>query len=71
MSPDPTDGREYKMALARTRQAVAVHKAMQFNAQGSPARCAGPLVPCHQAAVSLQLGIAVAGLRAATLEAPS
>ena len=49
MSPNPTDGREYKMALARTRQAVAVHKAMQFNAQGSPARCAWPLLPtrCH------------------------
>lgn len=45
MSPNPTDGREYKMALARTRQAVAVHKAMQFNAQGSPARCAWPLLP--------------------------
>jgi hypothetical protein len=42
MSANPLDGREYKMALARTRQAVAVHKAMQFNAQGSPARCAAP-----------------------------
>ena len=57
MSPNPTDGREYKMALARTRQAVAVHKAMQFNAQGSPARCAWPLAPYYQLAVSLQLGL--------------
>lgn len=40
MLADPLDGREYKMALARTRQAVAVHKAMQFNAQGNPARYA-------------------------------
>ena len=54
MSPNPTDGREYKMALARTRQAVAVHKAMQFNAQGSPARCAGLLPPCHELAIALQ-----------------
>lgn len=38
MASDPLDGREYKMALARTRQAVAVHKAMQFNEQGNPAR---------------------------------
>jgi hypothetical protein len=60
MSPNPTDGREYKMALARTRQAVAVHKAMQFNAQGSPARSAGLLQPCHQLAVALQPDIAVA-----------
>ncbi len=38
MSQEPMDGREYQMALARTRQAVAVHKAMQFQTQGNPAR---------------------------------
>lgn len=32
------DKPDYQAALARTRQAVCVHKAMQFRSQGSPAR---------------------------------
>lgn len=47
MASDPLDGQEYKMALARTRQAVAVHKAMQFNEQGNPARCFQPCSLCR------------------------
>ena len=35
---DPYQSRDYEMALARTRQAVAVHKAVQFMNEGSPAR---------------------------------
>ena len=34
----PLDGKAYEMALARTRQAVSVHQAMQFQRQGNPAR---------------------------------
>lgn len=32
---------EYKMALARTRQATAIHRAIGFLNTGSRARCAG------------------------------
>lgn len=44
---DPLDGQEYKMALARTRQAVSVHKAMIFQSQGNPARCPPPFLRTH------------------------
>jgi hypothetical protein len=48
------------MALARTRQAVAVHKAMQFNAQGSPARCVGLLPPSQELVDALRPAAVVA-----------
>lgn len=35
------------MALARTRQAVSVHKAMIFQSQGNPARCPPPFLRTH------------------------
>ncbi len=36
------DGKAYEMALARTRQAVSVHQAMQLQRQGNPARYPEP-----------------------------
>ncbi|KAK9803989.1 hypothetical protein WJX72_011066 [[Myrmecia] bisecta] len=35
---DPSDTKEYQKALARTRQAVSVHKALGFMTAGTPAR---------------------------------
>jgi len=37
---NPLESSEYKVALARTRQAVSVQKAIQLKNAGSQARCA-------------------------------
>lgn len=36
---DSLGDKAYELALARTRQATAVHKAVQFRGEGNPARC--------------------------------
>ena len=36
---NPQESQEYKIALARTRQAVSVQKALQLKNEGSQARC--------------------------------
>jgi hypothetical protein len=41
---DPLQSEEYQLALARTRQAVATHKAVDFMQVGSQARCVMPFL---------------------------
>ena len=46
------------MALARTRQAVSVHKAMIFQSQGNPARCPHPFHACTHTCMRILLAVA-------------
>ena len=52
----PLDGKAYEMALARTRQAVSVHQAVQFQRQGNPARS---VAYSHQMLFCILLGLLV------------
>lgn len=47
----PLEAKEYNLALARTRQAMAVHRAVQYMNFGSPARYARGAQCCIGAAV--------------------
>lgn len=49
----PLEAKEYNMALARTRQAMAVHRAIQYMNFGSPARYKSAFLPLVQCLWSL------------------
>ena len=42
---NPMESQEYRAALARTRQAISVQKAIQLRNEGSQARCAAQTPP--------------------------